>query len=266
MKTLDEIYISIRDKFFKKTNIDVERGTAIDYFLLGASEMIKETYDEIDDSRTPHIYTGLRGNKLDEAGILCGIYREQDEDDTSFMFRMINWNTANKAANYTSIESALINLEYSSNATYRPLAFGCSTAAIYVIPKEMTDDYKELAINEVKEKLRDIVSPSTYVEYIVPTIRQIKITCLIKTKASDINNIKSIIENKIIEYVNGIAPGDSLEMGNIIRLIEEDTNILYFNVGHLEVDGSPTSSVSILQKIESKLLISRSDITWLEVE
>lgn len=266
MKSIHDIYQNIRNKFFNKTGIDVERGTAIDYYVLASSEMISDAYEEIENNKTPHIYSSLSGEKLDDMAVLVGLTRRADESDKNFLYRILNWNISNKCSNYTAIETALMNMAFSSHATYVPHTFGCGTAAAYIIPKTMSDEGKELAINETKNRLEKVVSPSSYIEYIIPKIVSIKINALIKAKASDIKTIKSNITDKIIKYVNGIAPGDYLEVGEINKIGTNEANVNYFNVGHLFIDDMETGAVSILQKVDSKFLISADDIIWSEVE
>lgn len=265
MKSLQDIYDGIRKKFYDKTSIDVQKGTAIDYFILSSSEMIKEAHQEIEDNKTPHLYTSLSGKNIDELGILCGITRRTDESDKNYLYRVMNWNASNKSSNMTAIESALMDMTYCSNASYIPHAFGCGTAAVYVIPKKMDETGEDNAIAEVKVRLKDVVSPSTYVEYIIPTVVPIKLTCLIKTNSADLDTIKNNISSKVVKYINGIAPGTHLEIGEINKIGISEPNVTYFNVAHFIINGQETGDISALQKIESKFLISESDIEWTEV-
>lgn len=266
MKTLEQIYEGIRGRFYKKTNIDVKQGTTIDYFVLASSEMIESAHQEIEDNKTPHIYTNLSGDKIDNMGILCGVTRRADESDKNFLYRVLKWNVSNKASNETAIDTALMDMKYCSNVTYVPHAFGCGTSAAYIIPKNMDSEGRKIAIEETKAMLKDVVSPSTYVEYIIPDVTPIAMTIAYKSSASDLAAIKKNIGTKIVEYVNGIAPGSYLEVGEINKMGIKESNVDYFNVAHFIVDGKETGSVSILQKVESKFLMSVSNIKWLEVE
>lgn len=266
MITLNEIYESIKNKFFNKTSIDVERGTTIDYYLLASSDMLLEAYKEIENNRTPHIYSSLKGEQLDDLAILVGLTRRADESDKNFLYRILSWNISNKASNTTAIETALMDMEYCSNVTYVPHAFGCGTAAAYIIPKVMDDENKALAIAETKQRLRNVTSPSTHIEYLIPTIREVKLKLLINADAADVGAIKDNIESAILEYINGIAPGDYLEIGEINKIGTNEPNVKYFNVAALLINNKEIGAISILQKVESKLIISEEDIIWAEVE
>ena len=125
----------MRDNFRKKTNVEVARGTAIDYFMLSATEMISEAHKEIENNKTPHLYSSLKGQQLDDLALLFGLARRTDESDKNFLYRITKANTSNKTSNYTAIETALMNMQYASHVTYNPHAFGCGTAAAYIIPK-----------------------------------------------------------------------------------------------------------------------------------
>ena len=266
MITLDEIYQNIKKVFFDKTNIDVERGTAIDYYILASSDMLLKAYEEIENNRTPHIYSSLKGQQLDDLAILVGLTRRPDESDKNFLYRILSWNVSNKSSNTLAIETALMDMEYCSNVTYIPHAFGCGTAAAYIIPKVMDDEGEELAIAETKKRWEGVTSPSTYIEYLIPTIREVRLRLLINADAADVESIKNNIEDRILEYVNGIAPGSYLEIGEINKIGTNENNVKYFNVSSVFIDEKETGAISILQKVESKLLISEADIIWVEVE
>lgn len=266
MKTKDEIYSGIVNDFNKHTNIDIEQGSVLDSFVLASSDMIETAHQEIENNKTPYIYTSLSGGKLDDAAVLVGLTRRTDESDKNFLYRFLNWNISNKSANSTAIETALMNMTYCSNAKHIPMAFGCGTAAIYIIPKTMDEQGIELAINETKSRLKDVVSPSSHIEYIIPELRSVKLTLLIKATASDIETLKANISDKVVNYVNGIAPGEYLEIGKINNIGRDENNITFFNTGYVFIDGKETGEVSILQKVKSKFLMSVEDIIWLEVE
>lgn len=266
MKSIQKIYEDIKNRFFKDTGIDIERGTAIDYFVLASSNMLEEAHQVIEDNKTPHIYSSLYGERIDDMGILCGVTRKPDESDKNFLYRLLQWNISNKAANSTAIETALMNLKNSSNVTYVPHAFGCGTAAAYIIPKVMDEEGIKLATEEVKDVLADVVSPSTYIEYIIPTVRQVRITCSFKATAADKKAIKDNISSKVVSYINGIAPGNYLEIGHINKIGFEEPNVQYFNVTSLNIDGKEIGEVSVLQKVESKFIITEDNIILVEVE
>ncbi len=157
MKTMQEIYQNIRNKFFKDTSIDVERGSTIDYYILATSDMISDAHKEIEKNKTPHIYSSLKGEQLDDAAVLVGLTRRPDESDRNFLYRILNWNVSNKASNLTAIETALMDMQFCSHVTYVPHTFGCGTSAAYIIPKNMNEEGKELAIEETKKRLKDFL-------------------------------------------------------------------------------------------------------------
>lgn len=266
MKTSNDIYNDVTKKFYNKTNIVVERGTVIDSYMLALSDTVAEAYVEIENNKTPHIYSSLKGENLDNLALLFGLSRRADESDKNFLYRITKANTSNQASNYTTIETALMDMQYASHVTYVPHAFGCGTAAAYIIPKVMDEENNNLAIEETKKRLNNVISPSTYIEYIIPTIVKLDFNILIKATNADLENIKNNISDKIVKYVNGIAPGANLEIGELNRIGNAETNVIYFNVSNVFVNGTETGQVSILQKVESKFMIDKTNLNWMEVE
>lgn len=265
MKNLSEIYEGIKDKFYKRSKIDIEPATVLDCYFLASSDMIEKAYQEIEKNKNPHLYTNLKGENIDELGIIVGLQRKTDESDKNYLYRVLNWNVANKASNLTAIENSLMDMTNASYATYVPLAFGCSTAAVFIIAKNNTESGRKLAIEETKERLKGVVSPTTYIEYIVPTPIAVKLILYLKADASDKENIKNNITEKIMKYVNGIAPGEYLELGKINSIGIKEPNVSYFNASHLTINNQETSEVAILQTIKEKFLLIEDNIEWIEV-
>lgn len=267
MKTLQEIYDDIRKKILNKNSIDIEKGTVIDSFLLATSEMILEAEEEIENNKNPYLYSKLSGDNLDDMAILLGLTRRGNESDKNFLYRILKWNTSNKASNYDAIETALMDMEYCSYVTYVPLAYGCGTAAAYIIPKTMGDDYKRYAIEETKKRLAPVISPSSYIEYIIPEILSVKLNVLYKADNIDLTIVKNEVNEEIIKYINNIGPGDYIEIGVLNKIGVNKANISYFNISNIFVNSKEIGDVSILQKVETKLLIdSSTSINWIEVE
>ena len=198
--------------------------------MLSIADMIQEAYNEIENNKTPYKYTSISGENLDSIALFFGLSRKENESDKNFLYRITKWNTSNKASNLDAIETALINMTYCSHVTYIPYAYGCGTAAAYIIPKELTDEYKDLAIKETKNILSEVTSPSTYINYIIPEILPVKITILYKTSYVEINSIKNEINEQIINYINSIPTGDYLEIGYLNKLGINNNYINYFNV------------------------------------
>ena len=107
--------------------------------------------------------------------------------------------------------------------------------------------------------LANVISPSLYVEYIVPSIRGVRLHCFLST-SGDETTIKNNIALKIQEYINGIAPGDNLSVGEIIRLGINETGVEYFNVISLYVDEEQVTDIELIQELETKFLFDT--ILW----
>lgn len=261
MKTLNEIYTSIKESFYKKSKLDIEQGTVIDSYVLASATAAEEAHKEIENNKTPHIYSGLRGEDIDSLGYLVNCPRYPNELDDAYLYRVINWNTMNQKSNLTAIEGALIAMEYASNVKYVPLTEGVGTGTAYIIPKKYNEDGPELAIKETKERLEKVVSPGAIISYIIPETISIKMTIYINAKDGDMTQIKNNITKKIETYINGIAPGDYFEVGEINRIGVNEINVDYFSVAQLYVNEEETTDLEVLQKIESKMLFD-SIIWW----
>ena len=93
-------------------------------------------------------------------------------------------------------------------------------------------------------------------------MKGIKLQVYISSIDGDLDTIKDNLETKISEYINKIAPGDYLEVGEINRMGINENNVDYFNVTALLIDNVVTSDIRVLQTIDSKMLYD--EIIWAE--
>ncbi len=62
-----------------------------------------------------------------------------------------------------------------SNVTYVPMVYGTGTAICYVIPKEYTVENRS-CLNEAKDRLKNVTSPSLYIEYVTPALKAVTLS------------------------------------------------------------------------------------------
>lgn len=260
MKTITEIYESIKSRFFKKTGLDIEEGTVLDSYMLSTSEGLNEAYTEIENAKNPHIYTKLAGEDLDKTGFWVNCPRVANETDESYKYRLMNWTHANEAGNTMAIELALMNLQYASSATYVPYTEGVGTATVYVIPTTYDGNGPANAIAEAKQRLSKVVSPSSYISYVTPTPEPVQIVAYVNSEDGDLDLIKENIRLKVEKYINSIPVGEFLELGEINKIGVNELGVSYFSVVQLFLNGSQMGSLKVMQKIHSKMMLDK--ITW----
>lgn len=263
MKTLNEIYDSIKSRFFKKTKLDIESGTVIDSYILATSEVAAEAHAQIESNKNPHIFTKLSGDDLDSTGYLVGCPRNPNESDNSYKYRLMQWNISNKAANSTAIDTALMNLKYSSNAKYVPYTQGVGTATIYIIPTSY--DLAEQAVAEVQNRVSKIINPSGYVEWVIPDPDKVTLSVYLRCEEGDEAYIKEQITEQVKDYINNLAPGEYMEIGAINKIGLNQSYVQYFDVANLLINDETINKTRVLQKVESKLLFDKI-IWWMAVE
>lgn len=263
MKTFSDIYKSVTESLNKRLGVTITRGSLIDNYVSAASEPIAEAHRIIEDNKTPHIYTGLKGADIDKYGYLVNCPREKDETDQTYLTRCMAWTYSNQAANEIAITMALANLKYSSNATYVPYTQGVGTGTVYIIPLDYDNkDIVEKSIEEVKTKLQPILSPDAYVEYKAPRPIRVKLSIYFSSEAEDIKALQSNLEKSIKQYINSIPIGEYLSYGQINKIGINEPKIDFFNVTHIFLGESNElmSTLNHVQTIEEKFLFD--SITW----
>ena len=259
MKTSEEVYESLKSNFEDKINDSIQTGSVIDIYNKTIADECRDMYQYIEDNKNPYLFTNTFGKDLDSLGYWVNLTRETDETDEHYKYRLKDWLLTSEASNTTAISNSLLNPQYASNIQYVPYTYGSGTATCYIIPLEYEEETINAALEEAADLIKDVVSPSLYVEYIVPSIRSVRLNCFLSV-TGDEATIKSNITTKIQEYINGIAPGDYLSIGDIIRLGINETGVEYFNVVSLFIDEEQTTDIEIIQELETKFLFD--NIIW----
>lgn len=261
VKSSETIHNEIKERFEKRIDESFEDNSMIDLFTMAISEEFEKVYEEIENNKTPHVWTSLEGEQLDKAGTGLNCPREPGEADVTYKYRIMRWTLSNEAGNNTAIKAALLNPKYARNIDYIPYTDGCGTATCYVLPKHYTREYIENALKEAADIIAKKGNPGTYVKYVVPRVLAVRLQIVLQpVDGADVDLLKKRIEAKIINYVNSIAPKEYLEIGQIDRLAYAEDEVMSFSVVGLSIDNDYTTKRSILQGISTKMLFD--DIDW----
>ena len=260
-KTKDEAYSSLKSNFEKLVGQPTQTGSVIDMYNKVIAMECEDMYNLIEENKNPYLFTNTSGSDLDSLGYWVNLPRNIDEDDTHYKYRLKDWLLTSESSNTRAIENSLLSPEHSSNIQYVPYTHGAGTGTCYVIPKVYEEETIAAALQEAQELLKNVVSPSLYIEYITPAILGVKLECYLAT-SGDKESIKTNITSRIKDYVNGIAPSDKLEVGKIIRLGLNEDGVDYFNVVTYYIDGEQQTELTRQQGLETKFLFD--GIEWVD--
>ena len=262
IKTAKQIQQDITNNFKTLIGKDIAFGSTIDLYNTAISKIGQDIYTEIENNKTPHIWSYLEGEKLDDTGIWVNLPRKENESDDNYKYRLQKWMLSNEASNTTAIQNALMNLEYASNVDYQPYIKGSGTGVCYIIPKSYDIDIIKKALNEVYTIVKKVASPSLYIEYIIPTVKAVKLQIYISSQKGDLETIKSNLTKDISVYINKIPPNEYLKVGDINKIGINSNNVDYFNVTAVLIDNIVSDKINILQTIDTKMLFDK--IIWIE--
>ena len=265
IKTFEELYKDLRNNFYKRAGVDIEPRSVIDMIMKSIADSMHTIHQTIEDNKKPYLFTKQEGEELDNTGYFLGCPRLDNESDSNYLYRLSNWTQRNASSNRTAIEDKCKELLYSNAANYVPFTKGIGTATLYLIPLEYTDEAKTRALLEAKEKIQAIVSPTSLVEFEIAEPSYIKLTAYLDIKEGyDIQVAKTNIITSIKKYINSIAPGDSLYLGDINKLGLSVEGVEYFNIVQLFNNNEELADFELLQTITAKFLFE--EIIWWEVE
>lgn len=265
IKTFSEIYNSIKKKFFDRTELDIEKGSVIDMFISSVASEIGEAHQTIEDNKKPYLFTKQTGSELDSTGYFVSCPRHNNESDANYLSRLVNWNANNATCNATSISNACKELKYSSAANYVAHTNGIGTATIYLIPLTYNQNDIDLCLQEAQEKVSVVINPSSRVVFDVPDPRYVQLVVYMDIKEGmDSTAVKNTIMQEVRDYINSIAPGDKMYLGEINKIGLAHKEVEYFNVVQLYIDDEEATDFEILQTIHAKFIFDQ--IIWWNVE
>ena len=265
IKSFEEIYENIKNKFFDLTGVDVAPRSIIDMIMKAVADSISAIYQTIENNKKPYLFTQQKGEELDDTGYFLDCPREEDETDENYLYRLSNWIQRNASSNRQAIEDTGKVLLYSSAANYIPYTHGIGTATIYLIPLEYTESGKKMALREAQEKFSKVISPTSIVYFEIAEPSLIKLVAYLDIKEDyDVEGIKSQIKKAIEDYINNIAPGDNLQLGEVNKLGLNIIGVEYFNIVQMYNNDEEVTDFEILQTLVAKFLLD--EIIYWNVE
>lgn len=265
IKSFEEIYSNIRENFRNRTGVDVESRTVIDMIMKAIADSLHTIHQIIEDNKKPYLFTKQSGEELDDTGYFLNCPRLDEETDNNYLYRLSNWTQRNASCNRTAIEDKCKELLYSNAANYIPFTHGLGTATIYLIPLEYTSEAISRALYEAQEKISPVIAPTSIVYFEVATPSYIKLVAYLDVKEGfDKNNAKLQIQTAIKKYINSIAPGEKLLLGEINKLGLNVEGVEYFNIVQLFNNEEELADFELLQTLTAKFLLE--EIIWWEVE
>ena len=262
MRTAEEVYNDIRQRFTDTTGH--EPGVVLDLFTSAVSDEGGRIYKQIEDNKNPHVWSKLEGTDLDDTGVWVNVARDIDESDESYRYRLMQWRHLKEMATETAIDTALLNPTFAADLRYIPLTHGSGTGTCYVIPKHYTEDNIRLSLEEAQERIERTSAAGAYVDYVVPEIKGVSMEIYLETSDGDVAAIKEQITSQIRTYINSIAPGDYLSVGEINKFGVNMPTVEFYSVLSLSIDGEQIPGAKVMQQIDSKFIFD--NIAWLEAE
>ncbi len=265
IKTFEEIYFELRENFRKRTSVDIESRSVLDMVLKSIADSLRTVYEVIEKNKKPYLFTKQTGEELDDTGYFLNCPRLDEESDGNYLYRLSNWTQRNASCNRTAIEDKCKELLYSTTANYIPYTKGIGTGTIYLIPLEYTEEAITRSILEAQEKVSKVIAPTSIVEFQVAEPSYIRLAAYLDIKDGyDKNVAKTLIITNIKNYINAIAPGDKLYLGELNKIGLSTEGVEYFNIIQLFNNNEELSDFELLQTLTSKFLFE--EIIWWEVE
>lgn len=265
IKSFEQIYNEIKDNFYKRTKVDIEPRSVIDMIIKALADALKVIYQTIEDNKKPYLFTKQKGEELDDTGYFLNCPRLDNETDGNYLYRLSNWVQRNAACNRTAIDDRCKELVYTKAANYVAYTHGVGTGTIYLIPLDYTDAMKQAALNEASYKVGAVIAPTSLVYFEIAEPSFIKLVTYLDVKDGyDKAVAQQTIHSSVKTYINSIAPGDKLLVGDINKIGLNVEGVEYFSVIQLFNNDEELADFELLQTVKAKFLLE--EIIWWEVE
>ena len=90
MKSFEEIYLNLKDRFYSNTRIDISKGSVMDMMIKSFSYILAEAHALIEKNKKPYLFTKQTGEELDETGQFLNCSRLPNESDSNYLYRLMN--------------------------------------------------------------------------------------------------------------------------------------------------------------------------------
>lgn len=265
IKSFEQIYNEIKENFYKRTKVDIEPRSVIDMIIKALADALKVIYQTIEDNKKPYLFTKQSGEELDDTGYFLNCPRLDNETDGNYLYRLSNWVQRNAACNRTAIDDKCKELVYTKAANYVAYTHGVGTGTIYLIPLDYTDAMKQAALNEASYKVGAVIAPTSLVYFEIAEPSFIKLVTYLDIKDGyDKAVAQQTIHAAVKTYINSIAPGDKLYVGDINKIGLNVEGVEYFSVVQLFNNDEELADFELLQTVKAKFLLE--EIIWWEVE
>ena len=265
IKSFEQIYNEIKENFYKRTKVDIEPRSVIDMIIKALADALKVIYQTIEDNKKPYLFTKQSGEELDDTGYFLNCPRLDNETDGNYLYRLSNWVQRNAACNRTAIDDKCKELVYTKAANYVAYTHGVGTGTIYLIPLDYTDAMKQAALNEASYKVGAVIAPTSLVYFEIAEPSFIKLVTYLDVKDGyDKAVAQQTIHAAVKTYINSIAPGDKLYVGDINKIGLNVEGVEYFSVVQLFNNDEELADFELLQTVKAKFLLE--EIIWWEVE
>ena len=84
------------------TGQEFDNGSAIGLYTDAIAHTLEDVYAEIENNKTPHVWSFLQNETLDSTGEWVNLPRATGESDNQYKYRLMNWMLINEAANNKS--------------------------------------------------------------------------------------------------------------------------------------------------------------------
>lgn len=253
-KTREEIQQDILDVLASKTGINSTLDGSISKAIVDAiTEEMSDLYIEMDIMKNQAYLTTSQGTYTELIADLVGARRFNDETDDELKERARTQVYRAAGGNRVAIEKAARDVPGVADVEFRKYGMGVGSFIIYVYPLPGQNDVRVL--DNVKNKLQDVVSDGIYFEVKKPkdVVIDLDIAVVLKASLSDMTkkDIRNKVEVALYSYFNSLTKNEVLYINEIIqRVMEVSSDILDMGIVNLSQNGNARYISNVFPKDE----------------
>jgi len=218
-------------KDLEAIGFDTSPGSVAKLFMNIVNKNIADLYQTLTVNHLRAFVTTADGDALDAIGALLQCFRQTDETDNNYRYRITRQCLTLATSNATSIRLTVLTTYGVSDVVLKPYAMGAGSFSVILIldTSVLSSDFTEQdVINRVYTRLSNIHGYGIRYNVTTPTLTYISIKHQIffddKLSTLEKQEIRYTVQAELIKYLSSLTIGEDFNVDKITQLIMNVSN------------------------------------------
>lgn len=196
-------------------------GSIAKLFLNIINKSIADLYNTLTVNHLRAFVTTADNDALDAIGSLLQCFRETNESDDNYRYRITQQCLTLATSNYTAVRLTALTTEGVEDVVLQPYSMGAGSFTVIVLGNtEITDDS---VLEAVRVRLLDVHGYGIRYNVVSPTLNYIKLTHILSfadnVSDADKQDIRYEVQQEVIDYLANLKIGETFNIDKMTQII-----------------------------------------------